>query len=178
MFRRSLTVEIHIAIANPALAKTKGIYVVSGSSVQLPSTSDTDLSVPVELPIQICPTHSTPVTIVSFPSPSSNPSASLFKYASRLCSQLVHPVFPQHEQPARSSFVLPQRVLPLVLPAGPLASPIPNPLTSPSISPLAHSCSAVGGHFAPVVYTILYCTILYTTLHYTTYTTLYCNIHF
>ena len=41
-------------------------------------------------------------------------------------------------------------MLPLVLPAGPLASPIPNPLTSPSVSPLAHSFSAVGGHFAPV----------------------------
>ena len=70
--------------------RQKEFTLFSGSSVQLPSTSDTDSSVPVALSIQICPSHSTPVTIVSFPSPSFNPSPSLFKYASRLCSQLVH----------------------------------------------------------------------------------------
>ena len=150
MFRRSLTVVPHIAIANLAFAQTKGIHVVSGSSVQLPSTSDTVLSVPVALPIQICPTHNTPVTIVSFPSPSSNPSSSLLKYSSLVLSACASRLYPQQNQPEHSSLMQPQRVLPLVLTAGSLANPIPNPLATPSVSPLAYYFSAVGGHFAQV----------------------------
>ena len=112
MFRRSHTVVPHTAIANPALSQTKGIHVVSESSVQPPGTFDTVLSNPLVLPIQICPTPGTPVTMVSFPSPSPNLLQLVTSNNPPACALRL---YPQHEQTARSSFVSLHRVLPLVL---------------------------------------------------------------